>query len=389
MGGEERAAQFNLLKTVIGSGIVSYPSFFASFGIVPALGLSFFSAVLAFAGLMMLCECALFYGTKKKTFSESLEDVWPGIAKYFDAIVFIKCFGVSISYLVILKRLLFYVATKILGFSNVTQGEVIILYAAMMFPACILKDLRSLRFTSVVGVVGVVVCICGGAYNLWKKMSAEALPEMSAFEPVNWEWIKKSGQFVFSFTCHQNIFSIRSGLENPSRKKMGRVIGSVMGAALLMYLSFGLVVYATYGKNIEDNVFMSFSKGAVKKFVILFYTVLLSCSYPLQIYPARVCLYEQARKIGRGGGERYETVLQSLCAAFLISVGVLVTFMSVDIGMAQSIIGGTASAIMCNLIPSVCFLKLPRKKSALEKSAAVLLFLYALVAFAGVCAIFM
>lgn len=388
MENEVLAAHFNLLKTVIGSGIVTFPSLFVVFGMVPAISFSAVAAVLTFFGLMMLCDCAEFYGSKTTTFTASLEEVWPGISKLFDVIVFVKCFGVSISYLIIIRTLLVYLAKDFSFLSHTSSARLMIAYAAAMVPICVMKDLKSLRYTSIVGIFGVYVCIAGSIYNFVKKIEQEPIPDIDAVTPVSSKWLKAIGQFVFSFTCHQNIFSVRSSLSNPSRTRMAQVVGSVLASALGFYLLFSVIIYLTYGRAVASNVFESFADGAVKKGVFIFYIILLTCSYPLQIYPARDCLCGWSAFLLGHGEKKLSLALRIVVSVVLVCAGVLVMLSNMELTKIQSIIGGTASTLMCNVVPPICLMRLPRKKSPIEKVSVVFLLVYALLAFTGVCVVF-
>ncbi|OAG29605.1 hypothetical protein NEDG_00738 [Nematocida displodere] len=387
MGHEILTGHFNLLKTIIGSGIVSFPSFFAVFGIVPTVVFSCISAVLAFAGLMMLCECASFIGNSKGTFSSSLEDVLPGIAYFFNVIVFAKCFGVSISYLIILRPLLEYLAEEAgVGLSG---EELIVIYALLMIPVCALKDLKSFRFTSLLGIFGAYVCLGGSVYNLVVIAKKGNMPVVKFFANPNMGWIKKVGQFVFCFTCHQNIFSIRSGLSHPTRSKMAKVVGSSIVSALVLYLTFGMTVYYTYGNNIEPNVFMSFEANRVKTAVVLFYSLLITCSYPLQVHPARDCLSEwliSATRVSSAG--KAGSLVRVVSTMIIVGAGLYISLLTISLDTIQSVVGGTASAVMCNVIPAISLMYLQRKKTSVEKVFVILLLAYSVFSFAGVLSIF-
>jgi len=389
MGGEMVAAHFSLLKTVIGTGIVSYVSFFTVFGIVYTVIFSCVAAVLMGCALIMLCECASFYGNRQKTYSSALEEAWPNGAKYFNLVVFVKCFGVSISYLLILRTLLQYIAQSVLGIHSVSAEMLVIAYGLCLFPICIMKDMKSLRYTSALGIFGVYVCIAGSVYNYIQEKQRRVLPDIDIVKPVSIKWLRRVGQFTFSFTCHQNIFSIRAGITNPTTKAMSGVVGSVMASALLLYLLFSIIIYKTYGDSVTDNALEAFADGNVKKGVYVFYTILLTCSYPLQVYPARDCLCEWESALVRPENrtKTQNTIVRIALTALIMCAGIGITFMRVPLTTIQAMIGGTASTVMCNVIPSICMMKLPRKKRVWEKCAVAMLLAYGAIAFIGACCV--
>ncbi|KAI5133509.1 hypothetical protein NEAUS06_0597 [Nematocida ausubeli] len=377
------AGYFNLLKTIMGAGIISYPLFFAKFGSVTATILSCVAALLTFSSLIMLCECADYAKSTDKTFSAALSKVWPEVASFFNVVVFVKCFGVSISYLILLQPMLAYLLnmTGLSIFQNMQKMQVIFLYALIMFPICSMKDLKSLRYTSMIGIIGVYVCIGGSIYNYIVTRSAvSTFPETPLFTAPTYSWIGMAGQFIFSFTCHQNIFSIRASLKEPSLKGMKYIVGAGLSTALSLYLIFGMVIYITYGSQIQDNVFGLFVDGHVKEMVYMFYTVFISCSFPLQVYPARDCLAEWIS----GRQSKNASITRVCCTGAIVLVASLISLLPVSLSTIQTAVGGSASAIMCNFIPAICIMKIPKSKSPVIMICAFFLMAYGILAVSGV-----
>lgn len=384
MAGEIYAAYFNLLKTIVGGGIVTFPSFFVTFGILPTVLFAMSAAALAFLGLLMLCDCARLAQSKEKTFSASLKIICPRIAKYFNAIVFVKCFGVSISYIMIVRSLMDSIAEIATGKKAPTR-MLISLFGICMVPICAMKNMKALRFTSMLGIIGVFLCVAGSLYNLHRMRGEKGLPEIQIVKHPTTKWLSSVGQFVFTFTCHQNIFNVRAEIEHPTRKVMSKIIGLAIGTALFIYLFFGFIIYATYGDGVQNNVFMSFIDGKVKICVFLFYIILLVFSYPLQIYPSRECLTEWIMyALGVEPKEEKRKWIRIISAVLLIIATVSISLISQDIVKIQTLIGGTASTLMCNIIPVICIYLLDRKKTPLEIFASTSLIIYSFLSIASI-----
>ncbi|KAI5186891.1 hypothetical protein NEHOM01_1780 [Nematocida homosporus] len=387
MANDVVAAYFNLLKTIVGGGIVGFPMFFVVFGIVPTLVFSLISAVLTFFGLMMLCDCAEYTQSKEKTFSASLQKICPRLSVWFNAVVFVKCFGVSISYLITIKPLLAYLFSGLLG-RNVSPEILVICFGLGIIPLCIMRDLKSLRFTSVLGIFGALVCIVGSVLNFMtvRQSSNGSTPATYWAKTPEVNWIRSAGQFIFTFTCHQNIFGIRAEILTVTRNKMARIIAAALGSAMAIYLVFSTVIYFTYGDAIKSNVFESFVDGGVKYAIFVFYVALITFSYPLQIYPARDCLSEW---IGTILGKADSKVLSKkgvrvLATLFLVVIGLGVAMFDIDITTVQSCVGGSASMLMCNVIPCISLYSLPRRKTPTELLVCSLLLIYGMLSLVGV-----
>jgi amino acid permease len=95
----------NLTQNILGAGILAMPSALANVGIVFGSVLILVSAVSSAFGLYLLSLLAQNFGRKASFFSCS-KMTWPSLAIFFDLAIAIKCFGVSVSYLVICRDLL-------------------------------------------------------------------------------------------------------------------------------------------------------------------------------------------------------------------------------------------------------------------------------------------
>ncbi|KAI5173996.1 hypothetical protein NEFER01_0535 [Nematocida sp. LUAm1] len=382
------AAYFNLLKTIVGGGVVSFPLLFTVFGIVPTFLFSFLIAILTIFELSILCEAAKYSEKPEKTFTESLKGIYPRISGVFNIIVFVKCLGVSISYLITVKPLIVYLTKEIFK-TDISGATAVLFFGVFMFFICSMKDLKNLQFTSFLGLMGIIFCICGSIYNMVNLHGTEAGNITYARSPST-AWIIASGQFVFSFTCHQNIFSVRSEIVNPTRKVLTGVILSSVFTGLCLYLTFGTITYLTYGDNVKSNVFETLDDGWFKIGITFFYTIILIFSYPLQIFPSRECLFQWTISIFNISDEKknLRNIIRVSSAFILIAVGVLVAFSSIDIAFLQSFVGSTASMVMCIIIPLMCFFKIPRKKHIWEFMFSALLMGVAALCLLGVLFMF-
>jgi amino acid permease len=60
--------------------------------------------------------------------------------------------------------------------------------------------------------------------------------------------------FLFSFTCHQNIFNVINELASPTIFRIDMIIVASMGTVLAVYLTVCTAVYMTYGDKTKSNL---------------------------------------------------------------------------------------------------------------------------------------
>jgi Transmembrane amino acid transporter protein len=95
----------NLSNTILGAGILAMPSVFSATGLGLGVLLVFWCAFCSGMGLLLLSKVAQKVGRTSSFFS-CAKITYPNIAILIDLAIAIKCFGVSISYLVISGELL-------------------------------------------------------------------------------------------------------------------------------------------------------------------------------------------------------------------------------------------------------------------------------------------
>lgn len=390
---------FNLVKTIVGGGLITFPYLNTQYAIVPTILLACIAAFFACVGLMLLCECGFFCKRRSTTFSSVMQEICPRMSSLLDVVVFLKCYGVSVSYLIILKSIIPLSLAAVVGgdpgWYDDRRNVILGVYLLLLSPVVLLKDLKSLRFTSLLGLVGAAVVILVALQSMvlaYGRGAGGPGREIEYFRYPEANWLTHLGQFVFAFTCHQNIFGIMAGIPEPSAFKMGVVVVSSVSAAFAMYVSFGLIMYLTYGNSVKQNALESLPQGAPRTVAMAFYIVLISCSYPLQTHPARDCLVTMAaslkrallKRLGREAAGGKGEWLRILATAALVLTTYLISTTSISLSLIQAIIGGSASTVMCYIIPPLCYLSIPRKPSAFFLFSSAALMVGSLFAVVGV-----
>jgi amino acid permease len=211
--GSITSSVINIANTILGSGMVAMPSAVAAVGLGNGIILILICATLSSFGLFLLGIIASRVGRKSSFFSCS-QITYPALAPLFDLAVSVKCFGVSISYLVITGGLIpqivlgFYpnISPESIWLNKITWITVSMLVVA---PTCFLRRLDSLKYTSGFSLIAVSYLVL--VVGLYFVAPAEGMPEPPTIDQITWfkfdsNMLSKSPIFVFAFTCHQNVF---------------------------------------------------------------------------------------------------------------------------------------------------------------------------------------
>ncbi|CAK9440059.1 uncharacterized protein LODBEIA_P41590 [Lodderomyces beijingensis] len=247
---------------------------------------------------------------------------YPKLSILFDSAISIKCFGVGVSYLVVIGDLM----PKIM--ETLGQGQntllmhrnfwITIFMAVVVTPLSYLKKMDSLKYTSFIALFSVAYLIClvvekyfalvlmGNASTSTTTTTtttttdlmvraASAIPQdITWFGPRSLQKTLSSfPMFVFAYTCHQNMFAILNELQpHPTSGSQTRqsnlIIRNAIATALASYLVVGIFGYLTFGSTVNANIISMYPSSSISSLVgRLCIVVMVSLSFPLQCHPCR------------------------------------------------------------------------------------------------------
>ncbi|KAJ2177658.1 hypothetical protein EV181_006461, partial [Coemansia sp. RSA 532] len=250
------SSSINLANTILGSGMLSMAGAMASLGLVFGSLVILFSACTSGMGLYLLSRCARRTTGRDASFFAVSKLTYPQAAVFFDAAIAIKCFGVSISYLIIFGDLVPEVV-KALGVEAqllLSRGFWITFAIAALAPLAFQRRLDALKYTSFTALMGVVYLFIVVAMFYFNPLRTP-LPDGDV---VLFRWSKNFFTnlpvFIFAFTCHQNIFSVYNELRDNSSKQVNGAIALSIGSSCGVYQWIAVLGYLTFGSKVAPNL---------------------------------------------------------------------------------------------------------------------------------------
>ncbi|KAI8147320.1 transmembrane amino acid transporter protein-domain-containing protein [Fennellomyces sp. T-0311] len=393
------SSSVNILNTILGTGLLAMPAAMASVGLIPGIIVIFLSAIASGMGLYFLSRCAARTDGRNASFFAISKLTWPNLAIFFDLAIAIKCFGVAVSYLIIIGDLM---PQVIASFSDQTQGHILldrrfwitVFMATAILPLSFLRKLDSLKYTSVVALIAVVYICAIVVYYFFAPASALDAPEPD-IELVSFSilFFRRLPVFVFAFTCHQNIFSVYNELKDNSQLQVTKVITSSIGSATAVYQAIGIMGYLTFGKAVLGNVFLEYPQSAFVAGGRLAIVILVVFSYPLQAHPCRASLDKVlAWRSPEARGLKVPpppSALKYFIMTTVILVGSYLLAITVsELDLVLAFVGSTGSTTISFILPGIFYYKIhendPWKPG---KISAVCLAVYGLLVM-GVCLTF-
>lgn len=365
------AAYVNLLKTSIGSGVLSFPYLFKTYGVILAVLLTLITGFFATMGLLLLTLCSQVIG-RNADFGKLANRTIPLARAFVDLSVFLKCFGVSLSYVIITGDLLPLITSNTIPSDSIFASPPVMLFIFILFvaPFTYFSKVDKLKYTSFLGVFSILLVILAAALRYANTEITHS--GIILLAPFSINWITGLGKFIFSFTCHQNLFSVNSEMDDNSVPTMKKLICAVSLSSFSMYMSFGMINYMLYGENVTENVLNSYPNDGLATIVRGLYVIVMGVSYPLQLTPARTYLLNM---IGVSKEKKGYKLIYYLSTTVLVMATYLIAISGAQLGIVYSIVGATASCFMCLILPALFYFNLEIEKNYKITMAAYISFL--------------
>ncbi|KAG5462529.1 MAG: transmembrane amino acid transporter protein-domain-containing protein [Olpidium bornovanus] len=237
-----------------------------SVGLLPGACMVLVSALASGLGLHFLARCAARTHGRSASFNACAQLTFPDAALWFDLAIAIKCFGVGVSYLIIIGDLMPEIVRSLV--------ELVLAPADGAAPGPAAALLLSRRFWITVSMAGVVPLAYLPTLDAMRYTSTVAL--MS----VAYLW-------CIVFFHYVDPRTPRPPPEDVSYVNATVIVGAV-SAAFFVYETVGCLGYLTFGDSIGVNILAI--KGitvAIGRFSFVF---LVLFSFPLQCHPCRFSL---------------------------------------------------------------------------------------------------
>lgn len=202
------------MTIVIGAGTLAMPSVLSHTGIMLGTFLIIWSGLCSAFGLYLQSKCARYLDRGTSSFFALSQITYPNAAVIFDLAIAVKCFGVGVSYMIIIGDLM---PGVMLGFNDnaeqipylVDRHFWITAFMLLVIPLSFLRRLDSLKYTSIVALVSIGYLIVLVIYHF--SVDPHAAPK--DIRVIKWagpvETFSALPVVVFAYTCHQNVCSYR------------------------------------------------------------------------------------------------------------------------------------------------------------------------------------
>ena len=285
------SSTINLTKTIVGAGMLAIPFVFKNDGVLVGIILTLLAATTSGFGLFILARCSkVLSNPRTSSFFTLCMITYPSLSPLFDVAMIVQCFGVGLSYLVLIGDI----------FPSLFGGERnfwILASAIIVWPLCSLKKMDSLRYSSIVGLMALtyIFILVISMFVLKTIIQQDATIERG---PVNWfhvySWKGLLSSFsivIFAYTGSMNIFSIINELEDNAMTEINKIINYSISISSFFFLSVGITGYLTYGSNTLGNILLNYDPNSPWIYIANFCLAsMLILSFPLLFHPLRIAV---------------------------------------------------------------------------------------------------
>jgi amino acid permease len=222
-------------------------------GIIPAVSL------VAIFGSMSAYTMTIFARLADETRSNSIAELWEKLISsktrwLADVAVFSLCFGCCVFYSAFVGDI-FGALTAAAGITGTIGKRTTVLgaiSAIFLLPLCLLEDISSLQFSSVLGVVGIMFTV---AFHVIRVSDGSYIPKLGKFSQLlsakmqpQWPspkftlWSVNKGTLVLvnmlcvAFLAHYNAINYYKELDGATEKKYKVAITAGFGTALTVFI---------------------------------------------------------------------------------------------------------------------------------------------------------
>lgn len=289
-GASTISSSISLVKTIIGAGLLSMPLAFSTDGLVAGVLIILLAAFTSGYGLFLQAYTSKYVPTGHATFFNLCSVTYPSLSVVFDIAIAVQCFGCALSYLVLIGDITPTIVTYVPYIDPGNYRTFWILVSTLVcVPLSFLKNLDSLKYTSVLGLVAILYMSILVVSHFFIGDVPQELKGNITLMPPNVSGVFSTFSIiVFAFTGHQNMFSIVNEAGDKSLSSLTRLVNNAILISSGFFILVGITGYLTFGDNVNGNVILLYADGwttALGRFCIVFMVIF---SFPLMIHPARI-----------------------------------------------------------------------------------------------------
>eukprot|EP00033_Pygsuia_biforma_P003086 GCRY01003393.1.p1 GENE.GCRY01003393.1~~GCRY01003393.1.p1 ORF type:complete len:623 (-),score=148.18 GCRY01003393.1:29-1897(-) len=356
-------SSFNLANYIIGAGILALPLTFSWTGLVLQSVLLFVMGLFSAYTARMIIFCGIETGAS--TYQGCVRKLLGQKASTsLSLLIAIGNFGSLCAYLILIGDFATSIAEHTIGHSN-RRMLIIGTGCLLCYPLCLLKNLNSLRFTSLMSMTFILFTVITVITDSADFSLSNGFAETPSMVNINWKLFRAIPISVFAYQCHIILFPVQKEMKDRSQRGVNKVINSSFTFCFLMYLLMGVFGYLRFyhsdvdlGGNVLNSYGDSDDVASPDLFVLiegLFFFIIVF-SYPMVNFSCRLATQAILFK-----DSTYQPLRTWVIVTCLVGSSLLVAISVEDVSIVFGLIGSIASPALTMVFPAACLLALTRQ----------------------------
>lgn len=391
MGSTLQASVINLLNTIVGAGLLALPLAFRADGVLLGLVIVLLAGVTSGFGLYLQGLSSKFIRRGDANFFNICSVTYPSLSLVFDIAIAIQCFGVGLSYIVLIGDLMPSIVSLPLSNERLFW---ILSSLVVIIPLVLLKNLDSLKYTSAIALlaIGYMIVLIYSHFFLELKMElidgvkSDLKGDISVWKPQSLTSILSTFSIiVFAYTGHQNMYSIINELEINSLQQINKISFITIPITAVLFITIGLAGYYTFGDNVGGNIILLYNDDIFTKFGRFSIVLMVLLSFPLMFHPCRISINNITFWISNKFSNTTTTEIEPLLSQdlqpqrpsmtnrkfYILTVCLLIVSYTLAIALSSfefilSIVGATGSTAISFILPGLFGYKLIASQESKE-----------------------
>mmetsp|Transcript_15492 Transcript_15492/g.23043 ORF Transcript_15492/g.23043 Transcript_15492/m.23043 type:complete len:481 (-) Transcript_15492:737-2179(-) len=360
---------FNLVKSIVGAGVLSLPAGIAAFGNAPSalipssILIALMGAISAYTFLMIARVCKL---TGATSYSDAWDKTRGTKTSWIVAVSSaLDCFAGNLTYSMVLadtfKDLL--AAT---GIAVSRSNALIGLTSVVLLPLCLVKNLSSLAPFSLVGIMGMAytsiaigIRFFGSAYKPAGRFLPDLAPHMQpafgstgALGALSPKSLILISMLSTAYIAHFNAPKFYRELKNNTMDRFKTVVTSSFSISVALYAIVSAMGFLTFGSATQGLILNNYSTNDVLLSVSRFAVAIsLIFSYPLLFVGTRDGLLDLIRLKEE---ERTNSLLNQVSVA-LLAITTVLALKVTDLTFVASMSGSVLGTALIFIYPTLMF----------------------------------
>lgn len=350
------AAVFNIVNSVIGSGIIGLPYSMKQAGFPLGILLLFWVSYITDFSLVLLIKGAALSGTDSY---QSLVNKTFGFPGYLllSVLQFLYPFIAMISYNIITGDTLSKVFQRIPGVdpgSFFISRHFIIVASTVTFtlPLSLYRDIARLGKISFISTI-LTTLILGIVMTRAVSLGPIIPKTDDAWIFAKPNAIQAIGVMSFAFICHHNCFLVYGSLEEPTVATWCRIIHTSILVSVFICVVFATCGYLTFTDFTQGDLFENYCRGDdLVTFGRFCYGITVILTYPIECFVTREVIANVFF------GANLSSVFHVILTVVIITLATLASLLIDCLGIVLELNGVLCAAPLIFIIPSACYLKL-------------------------------